>query len=412
MKNLQIKNLNISDKIILLYQENSFTDKKSINTKDTEEKLKLLIIRDLTRLWWRVEFENTTKISITPPKEYSKSDVIKGMSFKREELILKNKDWIDANIDSVRANLANWNEVLGSEIIPVIEICETKEQLKLFKLLRFYWSSSYSDYVWRRIKVIVRDYWLPSKPVIWIAALGSPIIHIPDRDNWIWWDRDTRTKRLNYTMDAYIIWALPPYNELLWWKLMASILASNEIRQIYKEKYKDKLTIINWKTNSDLACIFTTSLYGRSSQYNRLKYLDKLLYNNIWETKGFWTLHLSEETFATMTDFLKERWINLSNSFWAGPSWKMRVIHLVALKLGFNADFLLNHSFKRWIYAVPLARNFKEFLLWNEQKLDYYNFPIENIIKYWKERWLFQRLQNVEVISRIKKFRVWDFKIY
>lgn len=62
-------------------------------------------------------------------------------------------------------------------------------------------------------------------------------------------------------MDAYVIGALPPYNYLLGGKLISYILASDEVREVFSRKYG--------KTKYDqLAAIFTTSLYGKSSQYN------------------------------------------------------------------------------------------------------------------------------------------------
>lgn len=101
-------------------------------------------------------------------------------------------------------------------------------------------------------------------------------------------------------MDAYVIGALPPYNLLLGGKLISYILASNEVRSLYKEKYKDNSTIINNRQADDLVGIITTSLYGRSSQYNRLKYKDELLYQPIGETIGYGTLHLTDETIQNM----------------------------------------------------------------------------------------------------------------
>jgi len=38
---------------------------------------------------------------------------------------------------------------------------------------------------------------------------------IPARDTWIGWDRKARTRNLVYTMDAYVLGALPPYNHIL-----------------------------------------------------------------------------------------------------------------------------------------------------------------------------------------------------
>ncbi|MDR2783354.1 MAG: DUF4338 domain-containing protein [Treponema sp.] len=150
-----------------------------VGTKDLKETVLLSIIRDLTRLNWSIN-RLGKKIVIEPPETYDKDVIKHSMSIKRNEIIEKNKGWIDDYIDIARNNLADGQDALKSKITPVIEICSTKKQHELFRLFRYYWSSPYSEYVGRRIKVIIRDYALPTKLVIGIAALGSPIIHIPD----------------------------------------------------------------------------------------------------------------------------------------------------------------------------------------------------------------------------------------
>ncbi len=385
-------------------------DLDGIEIGSFEEKVKLLIIRDLLRLNWKVSFDNE-KIVIVPPKDYDKEIIRQSMAVKRDEILFKNRKWIENNIKIVRENLADGCEVLKSKIKPIIEICETPEQHKIFRLFRYYWSSPYSEYVGRRIKIIVRDGAIPGKPVIGIAALGSPIIHIPERDNWIGWDKNTRTKNIIYTMDAYVIGALPPYNYILGGKLMSYLLASNEIREIYKKKYKNEITRIKKRKASDLVCLFTTSLYGKSSQYNRLKFNNELLYKPIGETKGFGTLHLTEETFEAMKQLLKEKNIFVMNKFGDGPSWRMRVIRTVGDLLGFDSDFLLKHSFKRNIYAIPLAKNSKKFLNEEEEKPKYYNYSQKNIVNFWKRRWFNNRVKNPIIIEKMENFKRESFSI-
>lgn len=376
----------------------------------SDEKVKLLILRDLLRLNWKVSFEKE-KIVIAPPKKYSKETIKKSMGFKRKEIIREHQDWIKEHLPLARKNLASGEEVLQSNIKPIIEICETQEQHNLFRMYRYYWSSAYSEYVGRRIKIIIRDGGLPNKPVIGIAALGSSIIHIPARDKWIGWDKTQRTKNLVYAMDAYVIGALPPYNHLLGGKLVSYILASDEIRKIFKKKYKDKTTIIDKKNANDLVCIFTTSLYGKSAQYDRIKYKENLLYIPIGETKGFGTLHLSTETLNAMLGFLRGKNKIVDHTFGAGPSWSMRVIRAAGDFIGFDSDYLLNHSFKRGIYAVPLASNFREFLKGEHKRPKYYKYTLDELVSFWKTRWFNQRIQNPEVIEKVKSFKPSDFKI-
>jgi len=333
------------------------------------------------------------------------------MSIKRDEIIKANKKWIDKNIDIARNNLASGFDVLNSEIDPVIEVCETNKQHALFRIFRYYWSSPYSDYVGRRIKLLVRDNGLPNRPVIGIAALGSPIIHIPERDDFIGWDIKTRTKNLIYTMDAYVIGAVPPYNYLLGGKLISYILASNEVRKIYNEKYKDQVTIIDKRVSNSLVGIFTTSLFGKSSQYNRLKYNDELLYKEIGYTKGYGTLHLSGETIQAMVKLLKAKGVDVNHDFGDGPSWVMRVIRTAGDMLGFDSDFLLRHSFKRSIYFVPLAKNYSDVLNGENVKPLYHNYSQKKLVEHWRNRWLDNRRKNIDVITNILEFSPENFEL-
>ena len=375
----------------------------SLETKSTQEKVVLLILRDLMRLNWSINYLKD-QIEIRPPENYDKATIRNSMAYKRKEILNKKRMWINSHIDLAKVNLANGYDVLESKIQPVIEVCKKQKQHDLFRIYRYYWSSPYSEYVGRRIKLIVRDAALPNKPVIGIAALGSPIIHIPQRDTWIGWDKKTRTENLNYMMDAYVIGALPPYNYLLGGKLISYILASKEVRAIFSEKY-------SYSKYNKLAGIFTTSLYGKSSQYNRVRIKDRLLYLPIGETKGYGTLHLTNETFNAMNDYLKEQGIIVSNQFGDGPIWSMRVIRNAGKLLGFNADVLLRHSFKRKIYFIPLAKNTTEYLNGEAKRLTYYNNSLNTLVMYWKKRWLMQRKKNNKVIEDVKWFNKETFEV-
>jgi len=401
---------------ILLLEKPSFDldriyDDNLIETQDSEEKVKLLLIRDLFRLNWGIE-NLKDKLVISPPSYYNKEIIKRSMGISRREILNKNKEWIEKHIDLAKKNLAQGKDVLKSNILPRIEVCKTQKQHNLFRVFRYYWSSPYSEYVGRRIRLLIRDDGLDNSPIIGIAALGSSIIHIPDRDKWIGWDKENRTNNIIYTMDAYVLGALPPYNYLLGGKLISYILASNEIREIYKEKYKDKKTIIRKRKADDLVCIFTTSLYGNSSQYNRLKFRNGLLYIPIGYTKGYGALHISGETFSAMQQLLIEKGLMILNRFGDGPNWRMRIIRLASDIIGFDSNIILQHSFRRKIYAVPLAKNFRSFLLGKADSPIYYNLPMQELVKFWEKRWLNMRRKNIDVIDKILRFKPEDFDVY
>lgn len=377
-----------------------------------EERIPLLLVRDLLRLGWRIKSNSNKSLELVPPVNYEKSVVKAAMAYSKNEIIEQNSLWIENHLDLARSNLALGNEVLKSEICPRIEMCETQNQHDIFRILRYSWSSPSSDYVGRRIRLLIRDDGVKGSPIIGIAALGSSIIHIHDRDRWIGWDTNTRTKRIIYMMDAYVVGAMPPYNYLLGGKLVSFILASNELRAIHKNKYTDVKTIIKNREASDLVLIITSSLYGQnSSQYNRLKYGKSLIYKPIGTTSGYGSLHISNETFNAMLQLAEENGCNISNRFGDGPNWRMRVIRSACDVLGLNSDVILKHSFQRGLFAIRLAVNWKSFLKGESQTPIYRNLPLNKLVNRWRDRWFNMRKQNELVIQQVSSFSPSQYNI-
>ena len=109
-------------------------DELALEGKSPEERVKLLILRDLKELGWNIKY-GEKKIEVLPP-EYDKETIKQAMSVKREELINANRQWIDKKIEFARKNLASGYDVMCSEIDPIIEVCETQKQIDLFRIFR------------------------------------------------------------------------------------------------------------------------------------------------------------------------------------------------------------------------------------------------------------------------------------
>jgi len=377
-----------------------------------EERVTLLLVRDLLRLGWRMKSNSKRSLELIPPKHYGKKVVKAAMAYSRNEVIERNSNWINNHIELARTNLSSGIDVLKSEICPRIEVCKTQTHHDLFRIFRYYWSSPSSDYVGRRIRLLIRDDGIKGCPIIGIAALGSSIIHIPDRDRWIGWDKETRTDKIVYMMDAYVVGALPPYNYLLGGKLVSYVLASNELRAVYRNKYADSKTIIRERDASDLVMIVTTSLYGQhSSQYNRLKYGKSIIYKPIGITSGYGSLHITNETFSAMLRLAEEKGSNISNRFGDGPNWRMRVIRSACDILGLDSNIILKHSFPRGLFAVCLALNWKSFLNGKSQIPIYRNLPLDKLVNHWRDRWFNMRKQNESATNKVKAFNPDQFNI-
>jgi hypothetical protein len=194
-------------------------------------------------------------------------------------------------------------------------------------------------------------------------------------------------------MDIFILGSVPPYSDLLCGKLIALAASSNEVRAIVQKKYSETTTIIERvKKDPRLVLLTTTSALGRSSLYNRISMPDRRIYERIGVSLGWGHFHLSNGTFAAMKGYLESigHPVVSAHEYGCGPNWKIRLARTCLEQLGLSQD-LLRHGIRRELYVVSLARNFRDFLLGDAQEPDLYDLPMEDIIKFFKERWFIPR---------------------
>lgn len=396
--------------------------KKSVVENADFEQLRMCyhVLEDVLRQQWRITSidSKTRGLHLMSPQVAEKHALREVMSSRRLEVIASDQEWINKHRKLALRNLVKGCDLNPERIEPYLELCETNENKSLFRYLRYTWSSPYSEYVGRRMRFLIRDRG-HGGAVIGIAALGSSIMQISDRDKWIGWlsddeefaartkhwaaMRERRAERIVAMMDMYVCGSIPPYSHLLGGKLVCYMMMSNEVRDLFRKKYGARRTITLGRKINDLALLVTTSLYGdNSSQYNRIKYDGKLLYKPIGLTRGYGTVHLSSQTFEMMRRFLSKSGNEPSHKFGDGVNWKMRVIRSTLHALGLDQDLLLQHSYPKAIYASEYAQNSREYLTGKTKKLLYYDRPLAKLIDHWRERWLSIRLDNKDVMERVK----------
>jgi hypothetical protein len=169
-------------------------------------------------------------------------------------------------------------------------------------------------------------------------------------------------------MDAFVLGAVPPYNKLLGGKLIASLIGSAEVNQLFSKRYGNSTGIISQKKKSpQLALVTVTSALGRSSLYNRIKLIQDdhtlVQYQHIGETRGFGHFQISNELFEKIRFLLslENHPYASGNRFGQGPNWRLRVTRVGLSRLGLD-DNLVHHGINRQVYALPLATDFKDFL--------------------------------------------------
>jgi Druantia protein DruA len=229
-------------------------------------------------------------------------------------------------------------------------------------------------------------------------------------------------------MDIIVCGAVAPYNHLLGGKLVCLLLASAEVIQFYRDRYKQQESVIASSTKGqavtrppNLVLLATTSLYGvGSSQYNRIRIpLEELggrighriEYQELGASKGFGSYQFSQATVDYVETLLGRagdgRKVN--SIFGEGVNPLMRKIRDGLDIVGLPADALLRHGNRRVVYVVPLAENFRDVLLGFSAKPKYL-LPLSSVAKqtgklasYWRQRWLAKRIDRPETLAAVSK---------
>ena len=214
-------------------------------------------------------------------------------------------------------------------------------------------------------------------------------------------------------LEVNICGAVPPYRDLLGGKLVAVAVASNEVSRALEERYGDQVSEIASQmagrpiTRDPSVCVLmTTSLYGKSSQYNRIR-LDLgdhglLRWVEIGETEGRGTSHLSNETIAALRALSvhKNKGRLINNLFGEGQSPLMRQVRDGLARLGLPAQDLLQHGVKRMMYGLELFEGAKGHLQLNKPR-ERQLAPLAVIASAWRDRWLSARIGRREVLDRV-----------
>jgi hypothetical protein len=159
-------------------------------------------------------------------------------------------------------------------------------------------------------------------------------------------------------------------------KLLSVLVFSKEIEEYFYNKFGYYYVAVS-----------TTSLYGKSIQYDRLKELKLIGY-----TKGYGTSQIPEYIYDEMVIFLKKHYINdykkLTHS-------KLRKIVFISRLFGYKKD-LVFHGNKRGIYFGYINDQSKKYLMGEISEFNINNLrSVNEIINWWKNRWAINRWKKL-----------------
>lgn len=287
----------------------------------------------------------------------------------------------------VEKYIAQPSDIDISKINPYLVMVESKEDhQQLWSYATTYWSIPVTVGYGRRIRYFVFD--RQNDKLIGIVGLCDPVIGLGVRDSdSIGWTKDQKMQRLYNCMTAYILGAIPPYNQLLGSKLVALTLMFPKVREDFYQKYKNSPSIITGVNKKPyLIYIDTLGAFGKSAIYNRLLNWDFVNY-----TKGQSHLHITANGSWELIKQVVPEEVFETYRFGEGPNWKMRILKRGLRELGLSED-MLSIGWQRGYYRCPLAENWKEYLLGDTNRVVWRKFTQRDLVRYWHDRWITPRL--------------------
>ena len=232
-----------------------------------------------------------------------------------------------------------------------IEFCEESEELNdLWDYLQFMTSShTISKNTIRIIKILLKD--RNTNKYLGVLELSSDFYSLSDREEHIGWNNIVKKNNLNIG------------------KLLSVLVFSKEIETYFFNKFGYYYVAVS-----------TTSLYGKSIQYDRLKELKLIGY-----TKGYGTSQIPEYIYEQMIIFFKKHHMNDYKKLSGGS--KLRKIVFISRLFGYNKD-LVFHGNKRGIYFGYINEQSKKYLMGETTEFNINNLrKVDEIINWWKNRW-------------------------
>jgi uncharacterized protein DUF4338 len=321
----------------------------------------------------------------------------------RAERLAEEAAFIKRATPNLLQYFAEGKDIVPAQIVPRIQPVESGTmESDLFRFASLTWSVPVSQGYGRRMRFLVWDG--SNGKLMGLIALGDPVFNLRVRDERIGWTVPDREERLVNVMDAYVLGALPPYNQLLAGKLVACLIRSREVRNHFAKKYGHRKSIISKKKkHPGLGVVTTSSSLGRSSVYNRLKLAGVPYFQSIGYTTGWGHFHIPAQLFLEMRKYLrlKRHPYAKGNRFGDGPNWKLRLVRAVLDDLGYESD-LLRHGIMREVFACNVATNAARVLRGEVRHFHYRGLlTVQEIGALAKDRWIVPRS------LRRPEFRFW-----
>lgn len=276
---------------------------------------------------------------------------------QKEETLQKNKTLLEKYQDEYNNNLSKDIDLLNGNIS--IEFCETKDQIQKWKaFVHLTTSLPWKGAVGRQVKYFVKC----DDVIIGMIHLTSPLAQCAVRDAYCAFDNKWEDLKHIYNIETCV--SISEWSNLLTGKLCLYTVFSNEVKQYLQNKYGDN--VVGFET---------TSLYGKSSIYNRIPF-----FKYLGLTEGLSAVYISDNDWRKLWAEYKTVYPNTKTNRLAPV--KFQIVDKMAKyykKIGKEFPYTYSSAnFKRGVYFGYCI----------DKSLD-------EQINDWRNRWLVGRIKRL-----------------
>ena len=324
------------------------------------------------------DFEYMKNMSVREYLTYRKWEQLNSSNWDTVRLYqLKNSLWYPEHPDDYL------------KIQPDIVFADNKADVNTWSTLRnFIHAQINNQNIGRTLRAFAID--RNSGKYLGVMSLNSDFSVLKPRDNYIGWSNDHRLKfkRLNYLAMGTTICPTQPLGfNYTGGKLMALLTCSDKYINRWNQKYKEQLVGVT-----------TTSLFGRPSQYTRLKH-----WRDCKETSGRIPLEPSDKVYQEIKEWVKtyymDKYIEITtvktgkNNITPRP--KTNIISFTLRQLGVKPP---DNNSPRGVYFCPLFKDTSEFLRMEKDSVTepLFDNSLESLFEMWKTRYAKNRIKNTK----------------
>lgn len=278
-------------------------------------------------------------------------------SEQKQETLKKNANLISRWAKHYEDNLNKQCDLMHDEI--TIEFCTTKEQVQQWKAyVHLTTSAPHKGAVGRQVKYFVKC----GDTIIGMVHLTSPLAQCAVRDAYCnFYDKWENLKHI-YNIETCV--PTPNYSNYLTGKLLVYTVFSKEVQDYLQNKYGDYVMGFE-----------TTSLYGKSSMYNRIPF-----FKYLGLTEGLSAVYISDDDWKALWNEYKSVYPNTKTKRLAPV--KFQIVDKMAKyykKIGKEFPYeYKNVAFKRGVYFGYYVDN-----------------TLAEQIETWRSRWLKGRIERL-----------------